>query len=310
MRSHKRIWWALLALLPWPVAWGMQQLRSTPQKRSPQIKPLPMQTQGNMVRIPAGRFAMGSSQSSDEDARPVHQVRISAFWIDVALVTNRDFEKFVNATGFQTSAERQGNSLVFDLAEGNWLQVSGANWKHPQGPDSSLAGKDNYPVVQVSWYDAVAYADWAGKRLPTEAEMEYAARGGLDDCAYPWGRTLQLAGQYQTNYWQGSFPQHDTGADGFRGLAPIRQFMPNRFALYDMAGNTWQWCADWYDEDYYGKSPSDNPRGPQTGKMRVRRGGCWHSTEHLHNLWVSHRNYAPPGESTSHTSFRCAQDIP
>ena len=314
MQHHKKIWWALLLLLlPWPVAWGIQRWRPTPMDPIPQFKPqfkqLTLETRARMVRLPDGQFAMGSSHSHDEDARPVHRVEIRAFWLDAVPVTNREFARFVDTTGFVSSAERRGESLVFDRTVGSWLQVSGANWRHPQGPNSSLVGKDEYPVVQVSWYDAVAFADWAGKRLPTEAEMEYAARGGLDDCAYPWGRELEPGGRHQANYWQGVFPQSDAGADGFHGLAPVGQFAPNRFALYDMAGNAWQWCADWYAQDYYGKSPAANPPGPSAGEVRVRRGGCWLSTAHLRSaLRVSHRNYAQPGESASHTGFRCAKN--
>ena len=311
-RRRKKIWWAILVLPPLPVAWGVQQWRPAPVDPSSSIELLALETRDGMVRLPGGEFAMGSSQAHDEDARPVHPVRIDSFWLDAIPVTNRQFAAFVAATQFVTSAERQGESLVFDRSVGTWLQVTGASWQYPQGPEhSSLAEKEDCPVVQVSWYDAVAYADWAGKRLPTEAEMEYAARGGLSDCPYPWGRELQMAGQHQANYWQGLFPQRDEGADGFRSLAPVAQFLPNRFALYDMAGNAWQWCADWYAEDYYGSSPAENPPGPAAGKFRVRRGGSWLSTAHLRSaLRSSHHHSAPPGETTNTTGFRCAKDVP
>lgn len=251
---------------------------------------------------------MGSEQPHDHDARPLHRVLIESFWLDAAPVTNAQFAAFIAATQTTTSAERRGKSLVFDGSVGTWREVSAANWRHPTGPESSLIGRDDYPAVQVSWYDAVAYAEWAGKRLPTEAEMEYSARGGLAECLYPWGRTLQPGGTFQANYWQGTFPKHDDGADGFRGLGPVGQYPPNRFALYDMAGNCWQWCADWYASDYYGHSPAKNPGGPATGQDRARRGGCWTSTASAGSgLRVWQRDYAPPGQSTNHTGFRCAR---
>lgn len=295
----------MIALVPWPVAWGVQQ---APVQPLAQTKRLSLESRGGMLRLPGGLFAMGSSEQRDEDARPAHPVVIGPFWLDAAPVTNKQFAVFVEETQFFTSAERRGESLVFDDSVGTWRMTPGADWRHPEAPESSILGKDNYLVVQVSWYDAVAFADWAGKRLPTEAEIEYASRAGLDDCDYPWGRSLELHGTCQANYWQGLFPQSDEGADGFRGLSPVRQFLPNRFGLYDMAGNCWQWCADWYATDYYGRSPAENPPGPAAGEVRVRRGGCWLSTAHARSaLRVCHRNYAPPGESTNHTGFRCAK---
>lgn len=309
MAGRRRTLLILLLLLPLPVAWGIQHWQDDPPPVYKPIQPLEFETRGGMVLLPSGQFSMGSSDPHLVDARPAHEVFLESFWIDVAPVTNREFTRFVDETGFETSAEKNGKSLVFEQLTGSWIEVAGANWRYPQGPESSIAGKYDYPVVHVSWYDAVAYATWANKRLPTEAELEYASRGGLDDSAYPWGRELMPGGLYHANYWQGTFPSEDLSTDGFRGLGPVKQFYPNRFGLYDMVGNAWQWCADWYAEDYYGYSDRQNPQGPEQGNYRVRRGGSWLSLARTDStLQVDHRGYAPPGESTDHTSFRCVRD--
>lgn len=251
---------------------------------------------------------MGSPHPADEQCRPRHRVFVESFWIDARAVTNRQFAEFVEATGYQTTAETTGTSLVFSTSSATWHKVKGANWRYPEGPDSSLVGKEDYPVVQVSWYDAVAYAHWAGKRLPTEAEYEYAARAGLADCAFPWGRQLLPGGEYQANFWQGWFPRHDEGYDGFLGIAPTGSFPHNRWGLYDMAGNVACWCNDWYDEQYYAVSEKQNPPGPDEGRQRVRRGGSWLSSpKHSESLEVYARDYAPPETSTNHAGFRCVR---
>ena len=310
-RSRKRILLSLLLIVPWPVAWSVYGWNGKSAQATREPTALKMESKDGMVRLPGGTFAMGSPYPDDEDARPVHRVRVSPFWLDATPVTNAEFSEFVEETGFVTTAERNGEGLVFDFEVGNWRNVAGATWKTPLGPDSSIIVRGDYPVVQITWYDAAAYAKWAGKRLPTEAEMEYASRGGLNDCEYPWGRELQPEETfYRANYWQGLFPTADLGLDGFRNVGPTKSFAPNRFGLFDMAGNVWQWCSDWYSHQYYGHSAREDPKGHYEGEFRVRRGGSWLSTAHLRNsLRVFHRNYAPPSESTNHTGFRCAMDI-
>lgn len=301
---------AALVLVPGSLAMGLHRW-SPSEERPPQLPaPISLTKSAGMIRLPGGSFVMGSPRDEDIDARPQHTVRLDPFWLDVAPVTNHQFQQFVDETDHETAAERNGRSLVFDRKLAEWREVVGVSWRHPEGPESSLIGKEDYPVVHVTWQDAVAYAVWAGKRLPTEAEFEYAARGGLSDAAYPWGRQPTLGDGYLANGWQGHFPDGDSGQDGYRGLAPVGQFPPNRFGLRDMAGNVWQWCADWYSDDYYGGSLVDNPRGPTDGVRRVRRGGSWLSAvNYAGNLRVDYRDHAPPVESTNHTGFRCAKDV-
>ena len=266
-----------------------------------------------MLFLPSGSFLMGCSKGSDNDsdfdARPLHRVQLEAFWLDMTPVTNQQFKHFVEQTSHETEAERRGSSLIFDRKLNAWREVVGVDWRHPDGPDGSLVGKQNHPVVHVTWQDAVTYAAWAGKRLPTEAEYEYAARGGLSDCLYPWGRTLMLGSSHMANGWQGHYPEEDLGLDQYQGTSPVGQFPPNRFGLDDMAGNVWNWCADWYADNSYGASLPENPRGPTDGTERVRRGGSWLSAENYGGaLRLDTRDHAPPGESTNHTGFRCARN--
>lgn len=315
-----------LVLVPGSIALGVHKWSPSEPRRSLQPPvPIALESSGGMIHLPGGPFIMGSPRDTDSPAQPQHVVRLAPFWLDIGPVTNREFERFVERTGYETAAERRGQSLVFERKQAEWRQIVGVNWRHPEGPNSSLVGKENYPVVHVSWQDAAAYADWAGKRLPTEAEFEYAARGGLSDGSYAWGRgALQPTSQpisqptsqptstrgegYLANGWQGHFPQVDSGQDGYRGTSPVGQFPPNRFGLHDMAGNVWNWCADWYATDYYGASLAENPRGPVDGTERVRRGGSWLSAANYGDgLRVDYRDHAPPGESTNHTGFRCAQ---
>lgn len=263
-----------------------------------------------MQRLAGGEFTMGGPPNQFGDQQPLHRVRLPPFWLDVAPVTNRQFRQFVQATGHLTTAERRGWALVFDQKTQTWQQVEGANWRQPAGPNSSVAGRDLYPVVQVSWYDASAYANWAGKRLPTEAEYEYAARSGLSDCGYPWGRKLKPDGRCLANFWQGWFPLADAAEDGYAGLSPVDAFPPNRYGLRDITGNVWCWCSDWYAADYYSHSEKRSPRGPLDGEQRVRRGGSWLSAGNYGDrLQVSHRDYAFPDEATNHAGFRCARSI-
>ncbi len=270
--------------------------------------PISLETINGMVRLPAGSFVMGSPRNSDHNAQPLHQVNLKPFWIDTTLVTNQQFQRFTDKTAYETEAERRGSSLIFDRKLSEWRQVVGVNWRHPEGPDSSLVGKEDYPVVHITWQDAASYAAWVGKRLPSEAEYEYAARGGLSDCTYAWGRELILGEPPLANGWQGRYPEQDLGLDGYRGVSPVGHFPPNRFGLDDMAGNVWCWCADWYATDYYGASLANDPRGPSAGADRVRRGGSWLSTTNYDGaLRVDYRDHAPPSESTNHTGFRCAR---
>jgi formylglycine-generating enzyme len=259
-----------------------------------------------MVFIKGGTFPMGSGDEMPDES-PVHEVAVGAFWIDAREVTVGEFSKFVEATGYRTDAERFGWSGVFDRESGDWTRIDGADWRHPEGP-ASRAGSDE-PVCQVSWRDADTYARWAGKRLPTEAEWEYAARGGLAGKRYAWGDELRPEGRPVANWWQGSFPERDTGEDGFRGRAPTGSFRPNGYGLYDVAGNVWEWCEDWYEEGFYAASPRENPRGPTRGAERVLRGGSWMCSEnYCSNYRVAARSHATPDTGLDNLGFRCARD--
>src|SRR5678815_3669742 len=254
-----------------------------------------------MVWIPGGEFLMGGEASAESlcglpgvtrDSQPVHQVYVDGFWMDKTEVTNEEFEKFVKATGYITIAEQVPTKEEFptvpieNLVAGSviftatkhpvplndhlqwWRYQKGANWRHPDGPESDLKGKESLPVVHISYYDADAYAKWAGKRLPTEAEWEFAARGGKPGEFYSWGNELKPGGKWMANIFEGKFPNADEGKDGYVGVAPVRQFPSNPYGLYDMAGNVWEWCSDWYRPDYYEQLSkqgiANNPKGPDT----------------------------------------------
>ncbi len=301
--------------LPWPVWHGVRwSLQSGPAPTDGQLAMggLPaadIRLADGMVRLPGGEFRMGRPRPSADHQRPVHAVRLAPFWLDAAPVTNRQFEAFVAETGYQTTAERDGASLVYHRARATWRRTEGADWRSPEGPGSSIAGREDFPVVQVSWHDAVAYARWAGKRLPTEAEYEYAARSGLDSRAFPWGDEHQPAGRYLANTSQGWLSQDDPAGDGYRGASPVDAFPPSRYGLYDIAGNVLCWCHDWYADDYYGRVAGPNPAGPATGQRRVRRGASWISSPHQPDaLRVDARSSADPRAATNHTGFRCARD--
>ncbi len=259
-----------------------------------------------MVRIPGGRFAMGAAHGAPYEG-PVHEVELGPFWLDRTEVTVAAFARFVDATGYRTDAERIGWSGVFDLAHGEWGRVDGADWRHPEGPGSTADPAE--PVVQVSWSDAARFAAWAGKRLPTEAEWERAARGGLAGKTYAWGDDLRPGGRYVANFWQGRFPARNEGADGFVRRAPVARFPPNGYGLYDVAGNVWQWVADWWDPSYYAASPTRDPRGPAAGSERVIRGGSWMCAEnYCRGYRVAARSHTPPDSGLDNLGFRCARD--
>ena len=266
-----------------------------------------MPREHGMIRIPVGAFVMGHDDAPD--ACPQHDVEISAFWIDEHEVTNRQFAEFVAQTRYLTTAEQVGEGYVFQAGQNTWIAVPGADWKHPTGPSSTITGRDAEPVVQVSWFDAAAYAQWAGKRLPTEAEWEFAARGGLADAVYPWGTVEKKAGRSKANYWQGRFPFANLLEDGFAYRAPIGSFEANGYELYDMAGNVWEWCEDWYAPDTYSLAQRSDPSGPDVGAERIRRGGSWSSATHTdHGIAVFTRGHASPQHRDDQTGFRCARD--
>jgi formylglycine-generating enzyme len=253
---------------------------------------------------------------------PVHVVRLGSFSIDRTAVTNTTFSTFVEATGYRTEAEGYGWSFVFAgllpsdfedtaavFAAPWWRQVFGADWRHPEGPGSSIEGRMDHPTVHVSWNDADAYARWVDKRLPTEAEWEYAARGGLIGQAFPWGSEREPIGQHLMNVFQGQFPGENTGADGFYGTAPVMTYPPNAFGLYEMTGNVWEWCSDWFHPGTYADAEAVDPRGPSQGSRRVYRGGSYlcHSS-YCYRYRVDSRSSSTPDSSAGNVGFRCARD--
>jgi formylglycine-generating enzyme required for sulfatase activity len=280
-----------------------------------------------MVRIAAGRFAMGSEAPdafAADGEGPVRELTLAEYWIDAKAVTNAKFAAFVKATGHTTDAERFGWSFVFGafVERGArvlparvpgapwWLPVEGASWRAPEGPGSDVYRRPNHPVVHVSFNDAAAYAAWAGKRLPTEAEWEKAARGGLDQARFPWGDELTPRGKHRCNIWQGEFPHRDTARDGFAGTAPADAFRANGFGLYNTSGNVWEWCADWFSADWHARAAVEtraDPRGPSEGTAKVVRGGSYLCHESYCNRYrVAARTAATPESSLGHTGFRCA----
>ncbi|MGJ7441316.1 formylglycine-generating enzyme family protein [Aquipuribacter sp. MA13-6] len=273
-------------------------------------------------RVPAGWFAMGE-QSADgnpgDGERPVHQVELGGFDIDATTVTNDDFGRFVADTGRGTAAEEFGFSAVFHLAVAApeedvvgraagtpwWVGVRGATWRSPGGRRSDLDGLGDHPVVHVSWDDAVAYCRWAGRRLPSEAEWERASRGGREGDRYPWGNEPPDEGGWRANIWQGEFPSTNTAADGWVTTAPVRSFAPNGFGLWQTVGNVWEWCADWYDPGWYGRSPAKDPRGPADGGTRVLRGGSYLCHDSYCNRYRNAaRSSNTPDSSMGNAGFR------
>jgi formylglycine-generating enzyme required for sulfatase activity len=308
-----------------------------------------------MAWIPGGEFSMGAQDPPDMDevgmkatvdSRPVHRVVVDGFFMDKTDVTNVQFEKFVKATGYVTIAERKPRPEDFpgappeNLVAGSvvfappahpvplsdyyqwWTYVPGANWRHPEGPKSSIAGKSDYPVLHVAYEDAQAYAKWAGKRLPTEAEWEFAARGGLTGKPFVWGDQFLPNGKWMANTHQGHFPDKDAGDDGYIGIAPVAKFPANGYGLYDMAGNVWQWTSDWYRPDYYQQLKAGgiarNPQGPDTSydpsepgrSKKVQRGGSFLCTDqYCSRYMVGTRGKGETDTGTNHLGFRCVMTL-
>lgn len=305
-----------------------------------------------MVWIEGGTFVMGAEdQEGRADEYPSHNVKVKGFWIDVTEVTNKQFQQFIDATGYVTTAEKapDWNELKKQLPPGTpkppdsvlvaaslvfvqqpaavglgdpsmwWTWKKGASWRHPQGPGSTIKGKENFPVVHVSWDDAMAYCKWSGKRLPTEAEWEYAARGA-NRAKYPWGNEDVEDHQPKANTWQGKFPSLNTTWDGFDNTSPVKSFQSNSYGLYDMAGNVWEWCADWYQHDYYkkiGQSLVENPAGPSSSfdpdeptvpKKVVRGGSFLCNASYCKGYRVSSRMKTATDTGLEHTGFRCVAD--
>ncbi|MDG9724370.1 formylglycine-generating enzyme family protein [Streptomyces sp. DH41] len=279
-----------------------------------------------MVRLPGGEFLMGTDDAEGhrtDGEGPVRTVRLSPFHIDTHAVSNARFAEFVDATGHVTEAEHIGWSYVFAgflpaaLRRGAprpprtpwWCGVTGARWDRPEGTGSTWEGRENHPVVHISWNDAAAYCAWAGKRLPTEAEWEYAARGGLEQKRYPWGDELDPDGTFRCNIWRGTFPTKNTAADGYRGTAPVDAFEANGFGLYNTSGNVWEWCADWWTTAHPTGTVTD-PLGPGNGPGKVIRGGshlC--HVSYCNRYRVAARTANPPDGGSGHTGFRCARDV-
>ena len=262
-----------------------------------------------MARIPAGGITMGSNDGPPEE-RPLHDIKVSDFWMDLTEVTNEQFAKFVAATKHVTTAEKAGGSWTFEPAE-TWRKwTPGASWRDAKNP--------KHPVVHVSYDDATAYAKWSGKRLPTEAEWEFAARGGVILNPYPWGREASPSGMHPANSWQGPFPAKDEGSDGFLGIAPVGSFAANNYGIQDLAGNIAEWCSDWFSSTYYAElrpnpnfAAHRNPPGPDVSSeatwKRVVRGGSWLSTEV--DFRVSARGRETPDFTASWIGFRCVRDV-
>ena len=299
---------------------------------------------GGMVWVPGGTYWMGCDDCNMPDAEPVHLVTVDGFWMDATPVTNAEFAKFVKATGYKTIAERKpdpkdfpgappenlvAGCAVFSPPPGEvslenpyawWRYVPGANWKAPEGPGSSTKGREDHPAVHIAWDDAAAYARWAGKRLPTEAEFEFAARGGLDRNHFAWGNELKPGGKWAANIWQGKFPSKNTNEDGYLATAPVRAFGANGFGLYDMGGNVWQWCSDWYRPDYFEKQAAlrvaRNPKGPEDSfdpqepgvPKRVQKSGSYLcSDQYCARYFVGSRGKGAVDSGSSNVGFRCVK---
>ena len=278
-----------------------------------------------MVLLEGGEFLMGNDGPSaypGDGEGPPRRIRLDPFRIDRHALSNAEFAAFVEDTHHVTEAERFGWSFVFagllpddfpptrGAAQAPWWrQVETADWRRPEGPQSNIDGRMDHPVLHVSWNDAQAYCEWAGRRLPSEAEWEYAARGGLEGKVFPWGDEREPGGEHRMNVWQGTFPRENTSADGFYGPCPVDAFPANGYGLHNMTGNVWEWCADWYSPDFHTRDRRTNPQGPRRGTNRSTRGGsylCHHS--YCRRYRVAARNSLEPESTTGNTGFRCARD--
>jgi sulfatase modifying factor 1 len=350
-------WWNAASAVPTeaPTSTSTAKTPPTGPKWTSATPPSGQSAPPGMAWIPGGEFSMGCEDPRGltcggpdpmNDARPIHRVAVDGFWIDRTEVTNDQFAAFVRATDYKTVAERAptaaefpnappenlvAGSVVFTPPDGpvplnnhyNWWDyVKGASWRHPQGPDSNIDGRGDYPVVQMAFEDAEAYARWAGKRLPTEAEWERAARGGVEGKPYSWGDDLKPEGRWMANIWQGKFPVKDAAEDGFAGIAPVAKFPPNGFGLHDMAGNVWEWCSDWYRADTYAWLAKAgrvalNPKGPTSGydpsepdqPKRVHRGGSFLCTDqYCTRYMIGTRGKGEVSSAANHLGFRCVKE--
>ncbi|WP_257346722.1 formylglycine-generating enzyme family protein [Pseudalkalibacillus decolorationis] len=280
-----------------------------------------------MVLLSGGEFLMGTN---DKEGFPadgeglVRKVKVHSFYIDRCTVTNEQFENFVQATNYKTEAERFGWSFVFSSFVSSvtaqtvkqavqgapwWWPVEGADWRHPEGSDSTIVKRMDHPVVHVSWNDALAFCEWAGKRLPTEAEWEFAARGGLEQQTYPWGNRLTPNDKHYCNIWQGHFPSKNTEEDSYFGTAPSQSFPVNGYGLYNIVGNVWEWCSDWFSPNFHIHGPRHNPQGPKTGAAKAMRGGSYLCHRSYCNRYrVAARSSNTPDSSTGNIGFRCVAD--
>lgn len=279
----------------------------------------------NMIFLPGGEFIMGTDSKEGfyaDGEGPARKVTVDPFYIDPNAVSNMQFSKFIKETGYVTEAEKFEWSFVFHLLVSKdtakkarkipqgaywWYAVEGADWAHPEGPDSTITDRLDHPVVHISWNDAQAFCKWAGKRLPTEAEWEYAARGGLAKKVYPWGDYLIIDGKHQCNIWQGDFPNHNSMEDGYLGTAPVNSYNPNLFGLYNTVGNTWEWCSDWFSPNFHINDTKVNPQGPNFGISKVIKGGSYLCHKSYCNRYrVAARSSNTPDSSTGNMGFRCA----
>ncbi len=282
-----------------------------------------------MTKLDGGRFLMGAEDAEGFPADgegPIREVHVDPFYLDTTPVTNEQFSEFVRVTGYRTESERFGWSFVFaghileekyrriveDTVLGHewWCKVPGADWRHPEGPDSSIGDRPHHPVVQIAWNDAQAYCEWAGKRLPREAEWEYAARGGLEQKKFPWGDELTPAGKHLCNIWQGEFPKIDLGEDGYTAPGPVGAFPANGYGLLSVTGNAWEWCQDWFHPTWHMTATHVNPVGPPEGRERTMKGGSYLCHKSYCNRYrPAARTKNTPDSATTNISFRCARDF-